>query len=92
MYSLDEAGHTPPIRGGVVDLLKATRGARTKFGKTAPFTRSCADEAVGISPPPKRRTKFSRRPFDARADPYGSTDVIDEILMRGNWPEEGGVR
>ena len=51
MYSLDEVGHTPPMGGGVVDLLKATRGARTKLGKTAPFTPSCDDEAVGISPP-----------------------------------------
>ena len=44
--------------GGVGDFLKATRGARTKLGKTAPFTPSYDDEAVGISPP-KRWTKFS---------------------------------
>ena len=55
----DEVGpYIPPMGGGVGDFLKATRGARTKLGKTAPFTPSCGDEAVGISPP-KRRTKFS---------------------------------
>jgi hypothetical protein len=80
--------------GVALAIFLKPHGARApNSGKTAPFTRSCDDEAVGISPP-KRWTKFSLADLSTRADREhdGSTDVIDEILMRGNWPEEGGVR
>ena len=80
--------------GGVVDFLKATRGARTKLGENCPFYSVVWRRGGGHLTPKTPDQVFTGRPFDARADREhdGSTDVIDEILMRGNWPEEGGVR
>ena len=73
--------------GVALAIFLKPHGARAPNpGKTAPFTPSYDDEAADQD--------FTGRPFDARADPEhdGSTEVIDEILMRGNWPEEGGIR
>jgi hypothetical protein len=55
--------------GGVVDFLKAIRGARTKLGDNCPFYSVVWRRGGGHLIPKTLNQVFTGGPFDARADP-----------------------